>query len=159
MKTERTKQIEKLYYEKLKTMEEIGKCLGITKQAVSIHIRKDKHQNFKRPSKKVPFDCPICGKRKYFYKHQLITRKLTCSFKCRSKLYNFTKIRQNLDKKITVNSTRIARKTMNAMSGQVVHHIDGNPLNNNKENLMLFNSHSEHMKYHYKKFLDIEPSM
>jgi len=30
---------------------------------------------------------------------------------------------------------------------EVVHHIDGNPSNNRLENLKLFNSHSEHVKY------------
>ena len=33
---------------------------------------------------------------------------------------------------------------------QVVHHIDGNVMNNKTNNLMLFQSHSEHMKYHWK---------
>lgn len=32
-------------------------------------------------------------------------------------------------------------------SGEVVHHIDHNPSNNELENLMLFSSHSEHVKY------------
>lgn len=34
--------------------------------------------------------------------------------------------------------------------GEIVHHIDGNRHNNSKENLMLFSSQSEHIKYHNK---------
>ena len=33
---------------------------------------------------------------------------------------------------------------------EIVHHIDGNIKNNIASNLMLFQSHSEHMKYHWK---------
>ena len=32
--------------------------------------------------------------------------------------------------------------------GEVVHHIDGNKLNNDPSNLMVFASQSEHAKYH-----------
>ncbi len=31
---------------------------------------------------------------------------------------------------------------------RVVHHIDGNQGNNNRENLQLFNSNTEHIRYH-----------
>lgn len=34
--------------------------------------------------------------------------------------------------------------------GEVVHHIDGDRQNNNIDNLMLFNNHSEHIKFHTK---------
>jgi hypothetical protein len=34
--------------------------------------------------------------------------------------------------------------------GQVLHHIDGNPLNNKLSNLILLNSHSDHMKLHWQ---------
>lgn len=32
--------------------------------------------------------------------------------------------------------------------GEVVHHIDNNPHNNSKENLMIFSSQAEHVKWH-----------
>lgn len=35
--------------------------------------------------------------------------------------------------------------------GEVVHHIDNNPLNNDISNLMLFSSNAEHMAYHAKQ--------
>jgi hypothetical protein len=38
--------------------------------------------------------------------------------------------------------------------GEVVHHIDGNPRNNDPENLMLFKSQSEHLQWH----LENDPS-
>jgi len=36
-------------------------------------------------------------------------------------------------------------------SEQIVHHEDGNTQNNQLDNLMLFESNSEHAKYHDKK--------
>lgn len=37
---------------------------------------------------------------------------------------------------------------------EVVHHIDGNKLNNNRDNLMLFPNNAEHMKYHWKSKIE-----
>ena len=34
------------------------------------------------------------------------------------------------------------------VSGEVVHHIDGNPMNNRLENLELFSSHGDHLESH-----------
>lgn len=41
-----------------------------------------------------------------------------------------------------------ARKIMNAKAGQIVHHKDGNPLNNEPTNLLLLNSYDEHAARH-----------
>ncbi len=41
-----------------------------------------------------------------------------------------------------------ARRAMDAKTGEVVHHIDGNPFNNDPANLMIFKSHADHMRYH-----------
>jgi len=49
------------------------------------------------------------------------------------------------------------RKVMEALlgrklkSGETIHHIDGNPLNDSLNNLMLFSSKKEHEQYHYNK--------
>lgn len=45
---------------------------------------------------------------------------------------------------------RRARKQIEGLQpGQVVHHIDGNRTNNDPSNLMVFNSHAEHMAHHH----------
>lgn len=36
-------------------------------------------------------------------------------------------------------------------SSEVVHHLNGNPLDNRMRNLMLFKTHSDHMKHHIVK--------
>ena len=36
----------------------------------------------------------------------------------------------------------------NLKEGEVVHHIDGNRMNNTKNNLMVFATHSDHIRYH-----------
>jgi predicted Zn-ribbon and HTH transcriptional regulator len=48
----------------------------------------------------------------------------------------------------------IARKVLQSVGivllpGQVIHHKDGDRNNCDKDNLQIFNSHSEHMKYHH----------
>jgi hypothetical protein len=40
------------------------------------------------------------------------------------------------------------RKVAKAQAGQIVHHIDGDPLNNARENLHVFNSPAEHARAH-----------
>lgn len=49
---------------------------------------------------------------------------------------------------------KIAKKVLNdnnivIQKGQVIHHLDGNYKNNELENLYIFNSNSEHKKYHH----------
>lgn len=36
---------------------------------------------------------------------------------------------------------------------EIIHHIDGNKLNNNFDNLLICRSDKEHMKYHHKQFV------
>lgn len=40
-----------------------------------------------------------------------------------------------------------ARELLNVY-GKVVHHIDGDPFNNDHSNLMVFDDHASHMRYH-----------
>lgn len=56
--------------------------------------------------------------------------------------------------KYSRNQGRLARKAIEESgvelkAGQVIHHIDGIKSNNDISNLMIFNSQSEHMKFHH----------
>lgn len=42
-------------------------------------------------------------------------------------------------------------------NGEVVHHINGNLADNRPENLMIFPSHNEHVKFHNKKLRNRDP--
>lgn len=54
---------------------------------------------------------------------------------------------------VRTGSRKMAREILKAPKGMVVHHIDGDSLNNQKKNLLLI-THAEHRTYHQhpKKF-------
>ncbi len=52
---------------------------------------------------------------------------------------------------VLVMEKHIGRHLKGGKTGECVHHIDGNKLNNNIKNLMLFKSGIEHRKFHRRK--------
>lgn len=99
--------------------------------------------------------CKVCG-----VKFRGRTAKsTTCSFSCCGKLGGAIRAQQMKDasqgKAYTKISGRHAHRVVmerhigRALTrGEVVHHIDGNPLNNDISNLQLLPSQAEHMKLH-----------
>jgi hypothetical protein len=141
--------LERKYLVEHLTMAQIGSELGKTRQAIWYLIRKYGID----VSKAERFDvrCDICSKvfsltRKRFTK----SIKHFCSRGC------YKKYLHNPDYIGWRNGQRIGRYTLESSlqrrlrPGEVVHHIDGNDMNNELGNLMLFSSPSEHLAFHHK---------
>ena len=113
----------------------------------------------------VTVNCMYCKKDFEVYNYRKYTAKF-CSQSCSIKYLFKTKVLNPRFKKgnkswnegnqngKSIGSFRIyARKKLGIKkwSGLVVHHSDGNPENNDTNNLVVFNSQSEHAKFHYEK--------
>ena len=154
--------LEHKYLVEHKTLEEIGQELGVSRQAVFYYTRKYRIPAHK--AENVDSTCDICGKnftvtRKRWKK----TLKHFCSFACykvylRNDEYRQRRTGQRIGRDVM--EKKIARKLRD---GEVVHHIDGNNDNNDPKNLILFSSHSDHLKHHHElrrdKIESIQPEM
>lgn len=96
--------------------------------------------------------CPCC--KKDFYARRCEIKKgggIFCSMSCKIKYKAdrspWYEKRGNVSVHRIVMEDKIKRKLA---KGETVHHIDGNKRNNNPENLILFSSHSEHMKHEFR---------
>ena len=141
-------QLEKWYLVEHLTLSEIGEKLGISRQAVFNRIRRCRIDVSTAERFKVL--CDICGKEyETTRKRWRISYKHFCSMGCSGKYKSNPEYRQ------WRNGQRIGRLVMESVlerplrDGEVVHHRDGNNGNNDKGNLMLFSSNSEHMKFHH----------
>jgi hypothetical protein len=59
-------------------------------------------------------------------------------------------VRVNIDGKRILEHRFLLEKEGVEIEGKVVHHIDHNPSNNSLENLMVFNTQSEHVRYEHQ---------
>jgi len=83
-------------------------------------------------------------------KVQQCRKEKYCSNECYIKMRIAFSIMEN-SSNVTNRASRLnARKLIDLLPGQVVHHIDGDVANNEPNNLMVFNSNSEHISYHHK---------
>jgi hypothetical protein len=133
----------------------IAEDAGVTRQAIwgtlkRLGVHEPEHG-------KVELTCAFCGEK--YVKYRSCATGLYCSIPC----YNADKggvgyygKRGTMAENERIHNTSIrtsrgrARKSVNA-DGKVVHHIDGNPFNNAPENLMLFDDHAAHMRYHHEQ--------
>ena len=105
----------------------------------------------KDKNSKVKAKCLTCGKEFEFYPSK--TKGKFCSKKCQ---YNYDykgcywlgKNGYMYYQKGRKYKVLVHRQVINAKKGQIVHHKDGNKLNNNINNLEILSSQSEHIKKH-----------
>lgn len=143
--------LEDLYLAKHFTGQEIADMLGVTRQGVykamnRLGIDRSAAERFKAT-------CDHCGGLYELTRGRYNSSDAHyCSEDCyhghrAAVLPNRTKNRQG---------QRIARAVMEkhinrALKGtECVHHVDGDQTNNHIDNLMLFMSHSEHLRYHHQ---------
>ena len=104
----------------------------------------------KREKQKFFIQCYFCGATKRVSKHQMDKNKLHF---CSSIHYQFfiqkNKIQKNTGTLHASTYRKHARKIMNALPHQIVHHIDGDEANNDPSNLLLFDSNKDHVKFHH----------
>lgn len=139
-------------YTKLhQTMEEIGQHYGVTRQAIFKHLRKagiDADQG-----ERVTVECSMCGKEfSMTRKRWKLTDRPHCSSDC------YILRRSNPDYIPWRQGGRLARiivqQYFKLQSGNIVHHEDGNQRNNKIENLKVFATQSDHLKYHHGRHIE-----
>jgi len=134
------------------TPAEIAVLAGISRQQVGKILRTQGINTSKGPGGacRVIIECAMCGKtmeisRKKWGKWV----KHYCSNEC------YYASRSNPNYYQWRHGSRIARIIISQyypiQPEHVVHHIDGDERNNDRDNLLLFASHSDHMKHHHGK--------
>lgn len=141
--------LERKYLVEHKTLEEIGKEYGTTRQAVYYFVKK--YGLLVKDAENVAFKCDTCGKdstvtRKRFKR----SIKHFCSMECyKGYLRNSEYIQSRTGQR---HGREVVEKYYGRILqlGEVVHHVDGDNTNNDISNLIVFKSHSEHLEHHHK---------
>ncbi len=133
----------------------IAKLAGVTRQAITATLHRTGAHQHRHGS--VMLVCKFCGEQFQTFRYKA-SSTVYCSIPC----YNADKDgvgyyghrgtieKYEKDQGLSLRRSRgRARRAMNAETGQVVHHIDGNPFNNDISNLMMFPSHAAHMRHHH----------
>ena len=135
-----------LWKEKHFSLEMIAKVFGVSRMGVKKYLNK-KGIDTSKGYRKFYIKCLNCGKEKEVNRKVYRTLgRSYCSKKC---YYDHTRTpKSNID----AVGTRRGRRIVNAffpLSGSMeVHHIDGDESNNLINNLMVFENHRDHMRYH-----------
>lgn len=146
-------EVLKLYNDDV-DMRIISELSGISRQAIWNKIKKYQDSNRRLI---LTLICPNC-KREFKRKQCYATKDKKhnyCSVKCSNSMRTIYKGEDKDDNTVNRrNYGRIARKVYEANvrklnKGEVIHHIDGNITNNDLDNLMVFPSNAEHIKYHH----------
>lgn len=135
-----TDDLVRLYEVDLLTMQEIADRLGMTKQAVWHRLKKVAGSQFKALS--VPRTCGHCVE-PFTTNRKRIRQGVGkyCSIRC---YQSDVSVHGRYSKA----GQREGRKLCGAKTGEVVHHIDGDTMNNAGWNLVVFPSNASHMSFH-----------
>lgn len=148
-----------MYTHQNMTMQHIADRAGVTRQAIKLVL--DRHSVEYRGGAQERV-CLFCGE-----KFQATRCRIKrggggyCSPQCfhadRSIAGEYSIIGgavTRLEKSLGITDRQLGRRARNTITGlkpgQVVHHIDGDRTNNDPANLMVFDSHAEHMMFHHQ---------
>jgi len=125
------------------TLQAIADKFGVTKVAVHNYLKRPRTR-FNLPSVERP--CSYCGTPGWYSQEQ-DPKNAYCSTECYTLLLNEGAYKENR------HGQRLGREVVENRygplpKGSVVHHVDGNDLNNAPENLVLFASQADHLKHH-----------
>lgn len=139
----------KLYCEDLFSLQMVAEVFGCSRQAVKKYLNK---REIDTGNKKFEVICDQCGKNFKKQRSRIRNcRKNYCSTGCYYKAIHNPEYNDNRQ------GQRIARKVLDEVFmtmglrlyyGWVVHHVDGNTMNNDLDNLMVFDGQSDHMQWH-----------
>jgi hypothetical protein len=146
------KELVKKFVDELIPMAVLATEYSISRQAVHKIIRKSGVDIV--AAARVAVICAVCNKTFVAARNRVrATNTLTCSRDC---YHTFLKRNNYKENK---GGSRLARKLVSLYHtlrpGEVVHHIDGDQSNNKLENLMVFASAADHVRYH--RGFDIKP--
>lgn len=146
-------------YNGMTRVNDIAELAGISRQGVFNILKDAGVTTYKRKSVEVV--CQFCKERFTKY-HTNVSESNYCSSQCFHASHSVAGMYSNRGSGFTPLSDKaahrklsgIARKTVMESGiilepGQVVHHINGDRNDNRIENLRVFNSHSEHMRFHH----------
>ena len=143
-------RLEDLYLNKHLTYQEIADIYEITRAYVAKLIKEYSIDTSK--GERFSIKCDNCHEPFEIYRKRFKSSSLNyCSKAC----YQAHRVSLS-DYKPSRQGQRIARAVMTAhlgrdlLTAEVVHHRDGDTLNNDIDNLILFVSQSEHLRYHHQ---------
>lgn len=135
----------RLWVEERMSLRKISNLAGITPPAVRKRLISMGVDTTKATGLWIELKCPQC-KKKFKRVRCQVAKSKYCSDKC----YH-AKLGQN-NYKPNRHGQRTARKNVSQYfklkKGHIVHHVDGNNLNNKMHNLWVFMSQSDHLRWH-----------
>lgn len=138
----------------LETMISLAARYGVTRQAIHKILKRAEVDTTKH---KYPVSCTTCGEITFRHKGQI--RKRLHHF-CSSKCYHaFLEAGNGFPYIESTHGRRIGRAIVSQFfslqEGHIVHHEDRNQFNNEPENLRVFATSGDHLRYH--RGFDVEP--
>ena len=144
----KTQRVVVMYTEQHLTLDEIGKLIGMSRQAVLSRLRKAGVSA--RQGEWVTAVCAYCGE-----SFQVRRKRWRRSHEVFCTAEHYYSSRENPNYSPHRHGQRLARAVVaqffELQAEHVVHHHDGDNKNNDKANLAAFASQSDHIKYHHGK--------